>query len=92
MELDMVHDIQKTYRKVLNCMSRPGHMENIIEESEKVDINIDFLRPTLVMLLDAEVSFNVISEKEAEVTSFISQLTYAEAKPSEGSRFYIRVK
>jgi alpha-D-ribose 1-methylphosphonate 5-triphosphate synthase subunit PhnH len=71
-------------------MSRPGALENILEESEKVDINIDFLRPTLVimlMLLDAEVSFKVISGKEKEVTSFISQLTYAEAKPLEEADF-----
>lgn len=90
MNLDIVHDIQKTYRKVLNCMSRPGALENIIAESEKVDINIDFLKPTLVMmlmLLDAEVSFKVISEKEAEVTSFISQLTYAKAKPLKEADF-----
>lgn len=90
MELDTVHDIQKTYRKILHCMSRPGTLENIMEESEKVDIHIDFLKPTLVimlMLLDAEVSFKVISEKEAEVSSFISQLTYAEAKPLEEADF-----
>ncbi|MTI65834.1 MAG: phosphonate C-P lyase system protein PhnH [Firmicutes bacterium] len=83
MKLDMVHDIQRTYRKVLNSMSRPGEIENIKNESQKVDIDTEFFNSTLVlmfMLLDAEVSFKIISNKEDEMTKFINQLTYAKSK------------
>ena len=90
MNLDLVHDIQKTYRKVLNCMSRPGLIEDIEEHSCKVDIDIDFLKPTLVMmilLLDAEVSFKIFSEKEEEITKLVNQLTYAKAKSVDEADF-----
>lgn len=80
MKLDLVHDIQNSYRKVLNCMSRPGYIENIAVEGEKVDIDICFYRQTLVlifMLLDAEVSYKIVSEREHEIATLINQLTYA---------------
>jgi alpha-D-ribose 1-methylphosphonate 5-triphosphate synthase subunit PhnH len=90
MKLDLVHDIQKSYRKVLNCMARPGVIESIKEVSEKVDMNIDFLKSTLVimfMLLDAEVSFKIISKNERDLTNIVNQLTYAKASDAEAADF-----
>lgn len=87
MVLDMVNDIQKSYRKVLNCMSRPGMIQSICEESANVNItDIFFYKSTFVMmlmLLDAEVSFKIVSKKEEEITNFIEQLTYARAANTE---------
>lgn len=86
MKLDLVHDIQSSYRKVLNCMSRPGFIDNIQDIGEKVDLGIEFYKPTLVtmlMLLDAEVSFKIVSDKEGEITEFVSQLTYSKASSIE---------
>lgn len=86
MKLDMVHDIQSVYRKVLNAMSRPGILENINEEAEKNDIDINFYSGSflvMLMVLDREVSFNVVSEQGNDVSKLISEITYAQAKPVE---------
>lgn len=86
MKLDLVHDIQGSYRKVLNAMARPGVIESLKVESEKVDININCFKSTfliMLMLLDGEVSFNVISKDSMDITGIVSQITYAKIKPIE---------
>lgn len=88
--LNLVHDIQSSYRKVLNCMSRPGTIENIAEESEKVDGNVNFSKSILIlmyMLLDAEVSLKVVSHEEESITQLFNQLTYAKEKSVEEADF-----
>lgn len=90
MKLDLVHDIQNSYRKVLNCMSRPGVIENIKEESEKTDIDIRFYKQTLVlmfMLLDAQVSYKIISKREKEISLLVNQLTYAKEQSADEADF-----
>lgn len=86
MEFDLVHDIQIAYRKVLNCMSRPGLIENIKNESDKLDIEICFNNQSLVlmlMLLDAQASFKIVSKKEHEIAAAVNQLTYAKNQSTE---------
>lgn len=86
MKLNMVHDIQSVYRKVLNAMAKPGMIESLQKEADKVDIDIKCYKSTfliMMMLLDREVSFNVVSEKSVDVSSLISQMTYAKVKPLE---------
>jgi alpha-D-ribose 1-methylphosphonate 5-triphosphate synthase subunit PhnH len=93
--LDLVHDIQTSYRKVLNCMSRPGSIENIAYQIEKVDINIDFSKSTLIMmymLLDAEVSFKIVSPKEEKIGKLVNQLTYGKYKRLEEADFIFIMK
>jgi alpha-D-ribose 1-methylphosphonate 5-triphosphate synthase subunit PhnH len=95
MKLDLVHDIQKCYRKVLNCMARPGVIESIEEVSKKVDMNIEFFKSTLVimfMLLDAEVTFKIISKNEIELTNIVNQLTYAKAADVDKADFVFILK
>ena len=61
-------------------------MENLEDEAIKVDIDIDFYKSTFVimfMLLDREVSFNVISNNSVDISSLVSQMTYAKVKPIE---------
>lgn len=86
----MVHDIQTAYRKLLNCISRPGIIESIEEESKKISIDTKFFKSTLVlmfMLLDSEVSFKVISEEEIEISKLVHQLTYAKNESIEKADF-----
>ena len=83
--MDLVHDIQSVYRKVLNSMARPGVIE-ILEEQKKIDIEVSCNKGTflvMLMLLDGEVSFNIVSEKSEEITSLISQMTYSKQKNLE---------
>ncbi|MGL4109741.1 phosphonate C-P lyase system protein PhnH [Clostridium sp. LP20] len=86
MKLDLVHDVQSAYRKLLNSMARPGNIENLEGEAKKVDMNTYTYRGTfliMLMLLDGEVSFNVVSKNEMYITSLVSQITYAKLKPIE---------
>ncbi len=90
MKIDMVHDIQTAYRKLLICMSRPGSIESIEEESEKLHIDIKFFNSTLVlmfMLLDSEVSFKIVSQDKDEISKFVRQLTYSKSKNIEEADF-----
>ena len=90
MKLDLVHDTQQAYRKLLKCMSRPGVIESLETQSEKVDFDINFYKGTLVsmfVLLDGEVTFNIVSKNREEVTSFVNQLTYAKATTLEKADF-----
>ncbi|PRR84375.1 phosphonate C-P lyase system protein PhnH [Clostridium vincentii] len=84
MKLDSIHDLQGVYRKVLNAMARPGVIENINQEAEKVDIELDCFKGTfllMLMLLDGEVTFHIISENTMNITSLVSQMTYAKIRP-----------
>ena len=86
MKLDSVHDIQGVYRKVLNSMARPGTVMSLKDESSKVEKFIECYNSTfliMMMLLDGEVSFNVISKNDIDVSRTMSQMTYAKIKPVE---------
>lgn len=95
MEIHMVHDIQAAYRKLLNCMSRPGVIESIEDESSKIHIDIKVLNSTLVLmliLLDSEVSFKIVSKYETEISKFVQRLTYAKAESVEKADFIFVLK
>lgn len=95
MKLNMVHDIQSVYRKVLNAMAKPGVIENLKKEADQVDIETNCYENTflmMMMLLDREVSFNVVSEKSVDVSSLISQMTYAKVKPIEEADYIFVLK
>jgi alpha-D-ribose 1-methylphosphonate 5-triphosphate synthase subunit PhnH len=82
MKLDLVHDIQTAYRKMIDSMSRPGLISDLREEAVKLDKSEGCFPATLLtamMLLDTEVTFKVVSEREAEVARMFNQLTYAKA-------------
>jgi len=77
MKLDKVHDIQKIYRKVLDLMSRPGKIANISDEVKEVQPIVDIFDATfglMLMLLDMEVSFHIVSANSEKIAQMISQL------------------
>lgn len=95
MSLDLVHDIQAVYRKTVDAISRPGLICNIKDQAAKVEVETGCLNSTVVlalMLLDTEVTFKVISEREAEVTQWMNQLTYAKAANTESADFVLILK
>ncbi|MDR3599247.1 MAG: phosphonate C-P lyase system protein PhnH [Desulfosporosinus sp.] len=92
MKLDLVHDIQSAYRQTLDSMSRPGLINNISTQADKVTMEISCYNSTLVlvlMLIDTEVKFKVCSEREAEVAKLINQLTYAKATEVESADYIL---
>ncbi len=81
---DYIHDIQKGYRKVLNSMARPGIIENLTNEVSEIELNEDIYESTffiMMMVLDREVSFNVVSNDSADISEVVSAMTYSRVKP-----------
>lgn len=92
MKLDLVHDIQKAYRRVLDSMSKPGTINTIHEQAMKVSLEIGCFPSTLVliqMLFDTEIKFKVCSQRESEIVKLINQLTYAKASTAEEADFIL---
>ncbi|SFG83149.1 alpha-D-ribose 1-methylphosphonate 5-triphosphate synthase subunit PhnH [Desulfotomaculum arcticum] len=92
MKLDLVHDIQRVYRKTVDAMSRPGLIVNIKDQAEKVDLEVGCFKSTVLlamMLLDTETTFKVVSEREAEIAKFINHLTYAKGAETQSAGFIL---
>jgi len=90
MKLDFIHDIQTAYRSLLDSISRPGLISSIELQAKKVEFETGCLPSTAVlalMLLDTEVTFKVFSEREAEVSKILNQLTYAKATDAKQAEF-----
>ncbi|RFU68995.1 phosphonate C-P lyase system protein PhnH [Peribacillus saganii] len=90
MKLDVVHDVQSSYRKLIESMSRPGLVSNIGEQAARVDIETGFYPSTTIlmfMLLDTEVTFHVMSKRANEITKLINQLTYAKAAEADNADY-----
>ncbi len=85
MELDIVHDLQAVYRKMVDSTSRPGLISNLQREAELLEADIQpdctALLIVALTLLDQEVSFKVVSKNEETVSTIINQFTYA--KPTD---------
>ncbi|MCY9657895.1 phosphonate C-P lyase system protein PhnH [Paenibacillus chondroitinus] len=90
MMLDMVHDIQTAYRKLIDSMSKPGTISDLSEEAEKLEQLQGYLPATYIaarMLLDTEVTFKVVSKREKEMALALSQSTYAKEVELEEADF-----
>jgi len=77
MKLDLVHDIQGSFRRLLNAISYPGRIYNM-SNSAKHEFDLNTFDSTFVlmyMLLDAEVTFHICSNKSEELSKFIRQVT-----------------
>ncbi|MFD2115806.1 phosphonate C-P lyase system protein PhnH [Paenibacillus yanchengensis] len=86
MSFDLVHDMQTSYRKVIDSMSRPGLITNLCEEADKWDGDFPCFPATLTiarLLLDSEVSFKVFTEKEADLNNLFNQLTFSKAAETD---------
>lgn len=80
MNLDVVHDIQTVYRKLVTATSRPGTLVVLEREARTLDVQMECLSSTILLartVLDPEVSFKVISKAEEAVSRMINQLTYS---------------
>lgn len=85
-KLDIVHDLQSVYRKMVDSTSRPGLISDLRKEAALVeDEDIKGCTAALLLmaltLFDHEVTFKVFSAQEDTVSKIINQLTYA--KPAK---------
>jgi alpha-D-ribose 1-methylphosphonate 5-triphosphate synthase subunit PhnH len=89
LKLDIVHDLQSVYRKMVDSMSRPGLISDLTREAVLVEEeDIKGCSASLLLLaltlFDQEVSFKVFSPQADTVSKTINQLTYA--KPTEARK------
>lgn len=92
MAIDQVHDLQQVYRKLLHSMSRPGTISSIQKNAERVDYNLPCYEATLLSamtLLDAEVTFHILSENRQDLIEKISEYTLARFAPIDKADFVI---
>jgi len=90
LKLDLVHDLQKTFRTLLDCTARPGTVGSTARELELLDIDFPFNKDLLLLgltLLDAETSFCVVEDPVTEGARVMSQLTYARQVPATEAAF-----
>lgn len=83
MKLDVVHDLQSVYRKLIDATSRPGTVVNLEKEAGLLDGQMDCLPATIlfaITLLDPEVTFKVIGKQEEAVSRMINHLTYSKSE------------
>lgn len=80
MSIDVVHDMQKGFRTILHCMSRPGTIENVREIADKVSVSMEGLPATFVTsltLLDREVSFSIVGGDTKKMEELFAAYTMA---------------
>lgn len=80
MAIDQIHDLQQVYRKLLHSMSRPGTISSIEPETKQVDVNFgcaDSFILSAMVLLDAEVTFHVLSKNQQDLIEKVSEYTSA---------------
>ncbi|MFE5426616.1 phosphonate C-P lyase system protein PhnH [Peribacillus simplex] len=80
MNLDVVHDIQTVYRKLVTATSRPGTLVVLEREAKTLDVQMECLSSTILLartVLDPEVTFKVIAKEGEAVSRMINQLTYS---------------
>ncbi|MGJ9459138.1 phosphonate C-P lyase system protein PhnH [Oceanobacillus sp. CF4.6] len=92
MAIDQVHDMQQVFRQLLHSMSRPGTISSIKETMERVDYNLTCYDATLLCtltLLDAEVTFHILSKNHHNLIGKISEYTLARYAPINEADFVI---
>lgn len=95
MAIDQIHDLQQVYRKLLHSMSRPGTITSIQTQAEEMDYGFSCNPATILSamaLLDAEVTFHVLSQKKQELIEKISEYTSARFAPADEADFIIVLK
>lgn len=77
---DDVHDTQQIYRKLLDCMARPGKLNSIepfVQSLEHGDLLPKPLLSLAYTLVDREVSFHVISDQTENIQKYIHWQTFS---------------
>ncbi|MDF2036230.1 phosphonate C-P lyase system protein PhnH [Cytobacillus oceanisediminis] len=94
MKLDVVHDLQAVYRKLVDSSSRPGLISDLGKEAALLDgektagCSSSILLLALT-LLDPEVTFKVYGGNAEALEKEINQLTFAKAVQADQADYLI---
>ncbi|MFC0271048.1 phosphonate C-P lyase system protein PhnH [Metabacillus herbersteinensis] len=83
---DMVHGTQQIYRKLLDCMARPGKTQSISDSIHMIEPVHGFSPGLLAIaytLVDREASFHVISNQRDEVSQYLHWKTFSHLEKVE---------
>jgi len=91
MAIDQVHDLQFVFGEILDAISRPGRLASLQTLEGKTEYHLpsfDATLLTVMTLLDAEVTFHLVSENE-HINGKIAGYTLATPAPIEEADFVI---
>ncbi|MBD8067905.1 phosphonate C-P lyase system protein PhnH [Bacillus sp. PS06] len=81
-----IYGAQQIYRKLIDCMARPGKINDIQELITGIEQTHDF-SPSLMAiaytLIDREVSFHVITNRQRDVAQFLHWKTFSKNEQLE---------
>jgi alpha-D-ribose 1-methylphosphonate 5-triphosphate synthase subunit PhnH len=88
MKLDIVHDLQSVYRKLVDSTSRPGLISDLGKEAALLDGENETgcshsLLLLALTLLDQEVTFKVFSANAEAAEKEINQVTFAKTAEAD---------
>ncbi len=87
-KFDYIHDVQKIYRKLLDSMSKPGKINNIKEETDKIELHCEGLSKGVMglahTLLNLESTFYI---KDKLKQNYIKLHTLSKIKNISKSEF-----
>ncbi|WP_343042429.1 phosphonate C-P lyase system protein PhnH [Ornithinibacillus caprae] len=90
--IDVVHDMQAVFRKLLHSMSRPGEVSTLkstIAHTDRWSCH-EATYLTILTLFDAEVSFHIVSNKQKKnLEKQIAEYTLARNAPIDEADFVI---
>ncbi|MBM7573304.1 phosphonate C-P lyase system protein PhnH [Aquibacillus albus] len=87
---DTTHDTQYIYRKLLDCMARPGKIQSIQSVTRKLNDFPDGLSTLLAIaltLVDREVSYHLISDQSNRVHNYLKWKTFSEQASIENTDY-----
>ncbi|WP_338787548.1 phosphonate C-P lyase system protein PhnH [Metabacillus sp. FJAT-53654] len=77
---DMVHGTQRIFRKLLDCMAKPGEIDSISEEIAPIEAMEGFpcsLQGIAFTLIDREVQFHVLANHSETIKRALEWKTYS---------------
>jgi alpha-D-ribose 1-methylphosphonate 5-triphosphate synthase subunit PhnH len=98
MKLDLVHDTQWAFRRIMEAIARPGSIVDLGGEAAHIDIDVPLNKAILLValtLLDSETAFAVSTADRRDqalqvargISLEIARLTYARAVPVDRADF-----
>ncbi|NRG45021.1 phosphonate C-P lyase system protein PhnH [Bacillus sp. CRN 9] len=95
MAIDIVHDTQFVFRKILDSMARPGTVANVTGVASRIDTQLNCFHSTFLCaltLLDSEVTFHVLPTGNSNLIDKISQYTLSKHVSVSEADFIIASK
>lgn len=95
MAVEQIHEVQQVYRKIVHSMSRPGTISSLGNVSADPDYDIPCFNATIhsvMTLLDAEVTFHVLTENHSDISGKISAYTLASEAPIAEADYIIALR